>query len=179
MGLLLSILFGFLPMFLFAWFVYWLDRYEKEPRLLLGFVFLWGAVVAAGAAFLVNTFFGMGVYLFTQSDAATELTTGSLIAPIVEESLKGLAVLAVFVVFRREFDSISGRDYLRRNLCSGFCRYRERLLYLSLRLSGKRHVRFVCPGLRAGHPGWMAAPILYCLYRYRYWSGALESIDNI
>lgn len=106
MGFLLSLFFGFVPMFFFAWFVYWLDRYEKEPKILLAGVFIWGAVVAAGAAFIINTMFGLGVYLFTGSEAVTDLTTGSLIAPIVEESLKGFAVLIVFLIFRREFDSI-------------------------------------------------------------------------
>ncbi len=106
MGLILSIFFGFVPMFFFAWFVYWLDRYEKEPKILLGLVFFWGAVVAAGGAFLINTLLGLGVYMFTGSEGATALTTGSLIAPIVEESLKGFAVLIVFLLFRREFDSL-------------------------------------------------------------------------
>jgi protease PrsW len=106
LGLLLSLFFGFAPMFVFAAIVYWADRYEKEPVLLLGVVFLWGAVVAAGAAFVINTVLGLGVYLFTRSQPATELTTGSLIAPIVEEILKGFTVLAVFLIFRREFDSV-------------------------------------------------------------------------
>jgi len=106
MGLPLSIFFGFVPMFFFAWFVYWLDRYEKEPAVLLGGVFIWGAVVASGAAFLVNTVLGLGIYMATGSEGAADLTTGSLIAPIVEESLKGFAVLLVFLIFRREFDSV-------------------------------------------------------------------------
>jgi RsiW-degrading membrane proteinase PrsW (M82 family) len=106
MGILLSLFFGFAPMFLFAAFVYWLDRYEKEPKLLLGVVFFWGAVIAAGAAFLINTVLGMGIYLFTGSETATDLTTASLIAPIVEESFKGIAVLIVFLVFHSEFDSL-------------------------------------------------------------------------
>jgi RsiW-degrading membrane proteinase PrsW (M82 family) len=106
MGLALSIFFGFAPMFLFAWFIYWLDRYEKEPKRLLGGVFIWGAVIAAGAAFIINTLLGAGVYLFTESETATELATTSLFAPVVEESLKGLAVLIVFWLFRREFDSL-------------------------------------------------------------------------
>lgn len=106
MGLALSLLFGFVPMLAFAGFVYWLDRYEKEPLMLLGGVFAWGAIVAAGAAFIVNTVFGLGVYLFTNSERFTDLTTGAIIAPMVEETVKGLAVLAVFVFFRREFDSI-------------------------------------------------------------------------
>ena len=105
-AVLVSIVMGFLPMLVFAWMVYWVDRYEKEPRLLLGVVFAWGAILAAGAAFIVNTALGLGVYLFTRSDTLTEFTTGSLIAPIVEECLKGFAVLIVFLLARGEFDSI-------------------------------------------------------------------------
>lgn len=106
MGLILSLFFGFVPMLVFAWVLYWLDRFEKEPKILLGTVFIWGALVAAGMAFVVNTLLGMGVYLFTGSEFATEFATGSLVAPPVEETLKGLAVLLVFLIFRREFDSI-------------------------------------------------------------------------
>lgn len=105
-GVLFSVFFGFAPMLLFAYLVYWTDRYEKEPLLILGAVFLWGAIVAAGAAFVINTAAGIGVYLFTQSDSFTTLSTGSAIAPIVEEILKGFAVLLVFLIFRKEFDSI-------------------------------------------------------------------------
>lgn len=106
MGFLLSLFFGFVPVFFFAWFIYWMDRYEKEPKILLGAVFLWGAIVAAGLAFIVNTSLATGVYLFTQSELATNLTTGTLIAPMVEEIFKGLAVLVVFLAARHEFDSI-------------------------------------------------------------------------
>ena len=66
---------------LFAYILYWLDRYEKEPLLLLGGVFLWGAVVAAGSAFLINTILGLGIYVFTGSDFATDLATGSIDRP--------------------------------------------------------------------------------------------------
>ncbi len=106
MPLVLSILLGFIPMFIFAAFVYWLDRYEKEPRLLLGGAFLWGAIIAAGAAFLLNTGIGLGVYMLTGSEATAEATTTSLVAPIVEETFKGLAVLLVFLLAHNEFDSI-------------------------------------------------------------------------
>lgn len=101
-----AIFFGFIPSFLFACFLYWLDRYEKEPKVLLGAVFVWGLLVAAGGAFIINTVLGIGIYIFTGSETTTDLTTGSIIAPVVEETLKGFAVLVVFLFFRKEFDSI-------------------------------------------------------------------------
>ena len=106
MALLGALFFGFVPMFLFAAFVNWLDRYEKEPKLLLGAAFLWGVVIAGGGAFILNTISGIGIYVFTGSEGAAEFGTTSIVAPIIEEGLKGLAVLVVFLMFRNEFDSI-------------------------------------------------------------------------
>jgi RsiW-degrading membrane proteinase PrsW (M82 family) len=93
-------------MLVFAYLVYWADRYEHEPAILLGGVFAWGAVVAAGGSFIINTVLGFGVYSLTTSESLANLATGIIIAPIVEESLKGFAVLMVFIVFRNELDSI-------------------------------------------------------------------------
>ena len=106
MALLGALFFGFVPMFLFAAFVNWLDRYEKEPKLLLGAAFVWGVVIAGGGAFILNTVFGIGIYVFTGSEGAAEFGTTSIVAPIIEEALKGLAVLVVFLLFRKEFDSV-------------------------------------------------------------------------
>jgi RsiW-degrading membrane proteinase PrsW (M82 family) len=93
-------------MFLFAMFVNWLDRYEKEPKLLLGAAFIWGVVIAGGGAYILNTAFGLCIYALTGSEGAAEFGTTSIVAPIIEEALKGLAVLVVFLMFRNEFDSV-------------------------------------------------------------------------
>lgn len=106
MALLGAFFFGFVPMFLSAAFVNWLDRYEKEPKLLLGAAFLWGVVIAGGGAYILNTVFGISIYLLTGSEGAAEFGTTSIAAPITEEGLKGLAVLAVFLMFSKEFDSV-------------------------------------------------------------------------
>ncbi|MGE5252246.1 MAG: PrsW family intramembrane metalloprotease [Bacteroidota bacterium] len=106
MPFLVSLFFGFMPMFFFAAFVYWLDRYEKEPKVLLGAAFFWGVLIAAGGAFLINTAFGIGIFLATGSEGITDVATTSVVAPVVEEFLKGLAVAIVFFLFRREFDSV-------------------------------------------------------------------------
>jgi protease PrsW len=106
MGFLVSVFFGFFPTFIFAIFIYWLDRYEKEPKILLGAVYSWGAIVAAGLACAINTFFEGAFIAFTGAQSAADITTASIVAPVVEESLKGLAVLLVFLIFHDEFDSI-------------------------------------------------------------------------
>ncbi|MGC1376328.1 MAG: PrsW family intramembrane metalloprotease [Anaerolineales bacterium] len=106
MAIIATLFFGFAPMFFFAFILYWLDRYEKEPILLLGAVFVWGMVVAAGGAYILNTGFGVAVYIMTGSESVSDLIMGSISAPLVEEGLKGLAVLLVFLFFYREFDSI-------------------------------------------------------------------------
>ncbi len=105
-GLLASIAISLAASLIFAYLLYWFDRYEKEPFLLLFGVFLWGAFVAAGGAFLINTLLGLSVYVVTGSEIATDLTSSALIAPLIEEILKGFAVLLVFIIFYREFDSI-------------------------------------------------------------------------
>jgi RsiW-degrading membrane proteinase PrsW (M82 family) len=86
--------------------VYWLDRYEKEPKILIGGVFLWGAIFAAGAAYILNTVLGLGIYAVTADEVLTDIATGAFVAPFVEEILKGFAVLIVFIFFYKEFDSI-------------------------------------------------------------------------
>lgn len=106
MAFLGALFFGFVPMFMFAAFVNWLDRYEKEPKLLLGAAFVWGVVIAGGGAYILNTAFGIGIYALTGSEGAAEFGTTSIVAPIIEEGLKGLAVLVVFLMFRKEFDSV-------------------------------------------------------------------------
>jgi protease PrsW len=106
MGLVLSLFFGYIPAFINAGIIYSVDRYEKEPKRLLVGVFIWGAVVAAGAAFVINSLLGAGIYLFTESNSTADFATGSVIAPLIEETLKGAAVLIVFWRARREFDSV-------------------------------------------------------------------------
>ncbi|HEY2979784.1 MAG TPA: PrsW family intramembrane metalloprotease [Anaerolineales bacterium] len=106
MALLVSLFFGVVPMIVLVGFVYWLDRYEKEPMLLLAAAFLWGAVIAAGGAFIINTVFGIGIFVATGSEGVADFATASIVAPLVEEFLKGLAVAIVFFLFYKEFDSV-------------------------------------------------------------------------
>jgi len=106
LGILAAIVFAFVPAFFFAWFINWLDRYEKEPKLLLIATFLWGAIVAVVGAIIVSLIMDMGFMMVLGDEGLADLAGGSITAPLVEESWKGLAVLIVFLLFRKEFDSI-------------------------------------------------------------------------
>ncbi len=106
LAILFAVLLGIVPMVLFAVLITWFDRYEKEPPLLMLGVFLWGFVVAAGSALVINTLFGVGIIFATGSEALANIGTAVLVAPPVEETVKGLAVLGVFLFFRHEFDSV-------------------------------------------------------------------------
>jgi RsiW-degrading membrane proteinase PrsW (M82 family) len=106
LGLLAAIVFAFVPAFFFAWFINWLDRYEKEPKLLLIATFLWGAVVAIIGALILSLVMDIGFQYVLGDQGLADLAGGSITAPIVEEFWKGLAVLIVFLLFRKEFDSL-------------------------------------------------------------------------
>src|SRR5262249_40927802 len=105
-GIVISLIFGITPMAILAIILTWFDRYEKEPVWLMIGVFLWGFVVAAGVAIILNPLFGIVLFVASGSSGLADLGAAVLSAPIVEESVKGLAVLIVFLFFRYEFDSI-------------------------------------------------------------------------
>lgn len=125
MALLTAIVLSFASAFVMVLFVNWLDRYEKEPLLLMLAAFLWGVVIAAGGAYVINTMLGIGVYVFTGDDVMADISTVVVFAPFVEEFLKGLAVLIVFFLFRREFDSILDGIIYAALVALGLCRHRD------------------------------------------------------
>lgn len=103
---LVALVLSFVPMWLYGYIVYWLDRFEREPLKLLVGVFLWGAFVATLGAAVAEVIFGAGLLAVTGNKRLTELANDAFFAPIVEESLKGIAILLVALVFRSEFDSV-------------------------------------------------------------------------
>lgn len=105
MAIAATLIIGILPMLFYAMILYWIDRFEKEPIPMLVGVFLWGMVIASGGAFILNTILGETVYAVTASSSVASIFTGAISAPFIEEGLKGLAVLLVFLFFRSEFDT--------------------------------------------------------------------------
>jgi len=102
---LVAVLGGLLPTLLYVVLLWWLDRYEKEPVWLLATAFLWGAVPAALLSLIVELLLDMPLSAWGGEGVASSV--GAIIsAPLVEESLKGIALIGLVLVFRREFDDV-------------------------------------------------------------------------
>lgn len=102
--LIISIIAATIPVLVYIGIIYWVDRYEKEPGWLLAATFLWGAIPSIIIAYVVNSMLGMPFYYLT-SEATADALVASLIAPIVEETIKGAAVLGIFLFWKDEIDS--------------------------------------------------------------------------
>ncbi len=102
--LLLSLLSGVIPTAVYALIFWWLDKYEKEPWWLLSAAFFWGAVPAVILSVLAEVLLGNPAAAL--GPTAAKLIEAGVIAPVVEEVVKGLALAGIFCVARRELDGV-------------------------------------------------------------------------
>lgn len=83
----------------------WIDRWEPEPAKLLLVTFLWGACVATLTALLINGTAGAVGELLLGEDSGGRVSA-LISAPIVEEAVKVVPVLAVLWRRARNFDGM-------------------------------------------------------------------------
>ncbi|MDQ4212400.1 PrsW family intramembrane metalloprotease [Microbacterium capsulatum] len=124
--------------------VFFIDRWEPEPRSLVAFAIGWGAIASVGIALLVD----LGLTLvFGHRDDALQ---GVIQAPLVEETAKGFGVFLVFLIARRAFDGpIDGVVY-GALVGAGFA-FTENIQYFAVNLieggAAQLTVTFVMRGL--------------------------------
>ena len=94
-----------LPVPTFTYLVLQLDRYEHEPWQVLLAAFLWGALVATFMAAILNDVIGAIVTAMV-GEALGDVLTTSAVAPIVEETAKGFALLLLYWILRHELDNV-------------------------------------------------------------------------
>jgi RsiW-degrading membrane proteinase PrsW (M82 family) len=104
--LLVAFLGALIPTIFYVLFIWWLDRYEKEPLWLLALAFLWGAIPAAILSVLVEFLIDIPIAALGGESLAATLASVSISAPVVEESAKGIALIGLVLAFRREFDNM-------------------------------------------------------------------------
>lgn len=105
----------------------WVDRMEAEPVRYLIFAFLWGALCAAVGAIILNTGIHL-IFLAAHTDNA-DAVTAVVSAPVVEETLKGAAILFIAWRRRREFDGVIDGIVYAGMAGAGFA-FSENILYL-------------------------------------------------
>lgn len=100
MSVLIAILAAAVPTLLYTLILWWLDRYEKEPLPLLAAAFLWGSLPAIAIALITG---GLLSLPLGATPLGPGLGVGGL-APLIEEPVKALALGALFLLARGEFD---------------------------------------------------------------------------
>jgi RsiW-degrading membrane proteinase PrsW (M82 family) len=90
------------PMFVL---VYRLDLYEREPLSLVIGALLWGAFAATSLSILANQGWALVVLDLFSVETATEWVA-ALTAPFTEEILKGIGVVLIYLIARREIDDV-------------------------------------------------------------------------
>lgn len=93
-----SLIFAVIPIVVYVWGIWVMDRYDREPVGLLALNFLWGAIgaVAFGIVFSILTSAALGT---------SEFLDTIIVAPVVEETVKG--VFLFWTVRDRRFDNIT------------------------------------------------------------------------
>jgi RsiW-degrading membrane proteinase PrsW (M82 family) len=104
-GFYLSVVAAIAPTIVFVLFIYWADRYEREPWWLVSVAFLWGALPAVVASIIGELILGIPLSGVGPS-LGTEVVESALFAPVVEELTKGVALLGIFLWARYEFDGV-------------------------------------------------------------------------
>ena len=111
-----------------VWAFLWVDRWEPEPPRTLLFAFLWGACVAALTALLINSS-AVLVADAVLGQGSGDVLGASIIAPIVEEGVKGAFVVGLLIFRRREFDGIVDGIVYAGLVGAGFA-FTENILYM-------------------------------------------------
>lgn len=130
-GFLVGLGLAILPVPLLSAAFWRLGRAIPEPRRNLVFAFAWGSCAATLVALLANglatDWLATNLSKTTSADAETWGVTA--VAPVVEESVKALSVLLLFLFRRRDFDGVTDGIVIAGITATGFA-FTENVLYL-------------------------------------------------
>jgi RsiW-degrading membrane proteinase PrsW (M82 family) len=105
LAIFISLFAAIVPTLLYVLLFYWADRYEREPRWLVTVAFIWGALPAIIISLIGELLVGEP-FISTPDTLVGSVVSTSIVAPIVEELVKGAALFAIFWWKRQEFDGV-------------------------------------------------------------------------
>jgi len=127
-AVLVGALGALLPVGPVVWAFLWVDRWEPEPPRMLLFAFLWGACVAALTALIINSSAAL-VLDTVLGQGSGDVLGAAVVAPFVEEGVKGAFVVGLLLFRRREFDGIVDGIVYAGLVAAGFA-FTENILYI-------------------------------------------------
>lgn len=104
-ALIISVAAAVIPTTLYVLLLYWADRYEREPVWLVSVAFVWGAIPAVLVSLFGELVLGWP-WIDAPDSIAGAIMEGAVIAPVVEELAKGVALLLIFLFMYQEFDGV-------------------------------------------------------------------------
>lgn len=105
LALSISLAAAIIPTIAYVLVFYWADRYEREPIWLTAVAFLWGAIPAVIVSVIGEFVLGWP-WMDAPDSVAGAVVSGAVIAPIVEEIAKAVALFLIFLIMRHEFDGV-------------------------------------------------------------------------
>lgn len=130
-GLALAVL----PVPFLVWLFLWLDHVAPSPWQNVVFAFSWGACAATLVALFANEY---GAKLLASTFSGTPVQANrwgaTFVAPLVEETAKGAAILLLFLFRRRQFASLLDGIVMSGLAATGFA-FTENILYLGTAFS--------------------------------------------
>jgi RsiW-degrading membrane proteinase PrsW (M82 family) len=108
---------GLMPAFALSWAlvlvyavpvalaIYWLDLFEREPKLMLAAAVVWGGVIATSLAAYANEAWLSVLGKLGSPDFVAAWGT-AVVGPGVEETLKLMGVVVLFLIASAEFDGV-------------------------------------------------------------------------
>ncbi len=126
---IISFLAALLPLVLVVPVFLWLDRFEAEPWPYLATAFLYGALVSTALALIANTI-GGAVLMGSTDPASAEVLTAVYVAPVTEETFKGLFLLVMWWFMRREFNGLTDGIVYAGIVAAGFA-FTENIQYFA------------------------------------------------
>jgi RsiW-degrading membrane proteinase PrsW (M82 family) len=126
--IVVAALLALVPTLIYALVIWWLDRHEKEPLPLLVVAFVWGAIPAVVLAIVLEIVAGIPLEQLL-SETTVEAATSNIIAPMVEELVKAIILVVLFIAYKREFDNVLDGIVYGAMVGLGFA-FVENILYL-------------------------------------------------
>jgi len=135
-----SLLAAVVPTIFLVWMIWWADRYEREPVRLLVAAFVWGAVPAIILSLIAELIAGVP---FSSEGLGDALVQSAAIAPVVEELVKGLALLGLIRFSRAEIDGTLDGIVYGALVGAGFAMTENFLYFLSAQENGWAMIVFL------------------------------------